>query len=65
MQDETKRAIDFAPLTSSNLGRLQQENDQEENKRVEGLPQGSPAYSPRRMAQQTLALLDEVQLVTS
>lgn len=51
------RAIDFAPLTSSNLGRLQQEEAREQ-----GSPQGSPPHSPVRLARQTLALIDEVRL---
>lgn len=55
VQDETARTIEFAPLTSSNLGRLQEEGAKEE-----GSAPGSPANSPLRMAQQTLALLDEV-----
>ena len=55
VQDETARTIEFAPLTSSNLGRLQGEGAKEE-----GSAPGSSANSPLRMAQQTLALLDEV-----
>ncbi len=51
------RAIEFAPLTSSNLGRLEAEDTPEQ-----GTPQGSPPHSPLRMARQTLALIDKVRL---
>ena len=57
VQDETARTIEFAPLTSSNLGRLQEGGAKEE-----GSAPGSPANSPLRMAQQTLPLLDKVVL---
>ena len=50
------RAIDFAPLTSSNLGRLQQEGAREQ-----GSPQGSPPHLPVRLARHTLAQIDKVQ----
>ena len=55
------RAIEFAPLTSSNLGRLHAEHEARE----QGLPQGSPPRSPVRVARQTLALLDAVRLITA
>lgn len=54
VQDETARTIEFASLTSSNLGRLQEGGAKEES------APGSPANSPLRMAQQTLPLLDKV-----
>ncbi len=57
VQDHTVRAIEFAPLTSSNLGRLQAEEAKEQE-----TPQGSPPHSPLRMARQTLALIDKVRL---
>ena len=55
------RAIEFAPLTSGNLGRLQAEDEARE----QGSPQGSPPHSPVRIARQTLAALDAVRLRTS
>ena len=55
VQDETARTIEFAALTSSNLGRLQEGGAKEEESAA-----GSPAKSPLRMAQRTLPLLDKV-----
>lgn len=52
------RSIDF--LTSSNLGRLQEESSAQR----EVAPQDSPVNSPVRMAQQPLTLIDEVVPLT-
>ena len=59
MQDEAARAMEPMPLTSGNLGRLQQEDTVSQR---EGTSVGSPAQSPMRMARQALAALDEVSI---
>ena len=55
LQDHAVRAINFAALTSGNLGRLQADASQEP-----ASSQASPPHSPVRMARHALALLDEV-----